>query len=592
MQMKLTLDTIAALASELHKNLAGSVISAVEALSPVGLRLRAQGPSGKCSLCVPTHPDFFLPFLCTGTHLDGQEKPFVNHLRRHLLGHTITSIGQWRDDRILRVELFKVDEIHGARRHVLILELVPRYQNLILLDQDSGLVVQAFRQITRRMSRFRLIRPGHPYEPPPKLVGSPLRLGSQEQFLRVIRQFPDERLSKTVARIVSFASPYLLGELWPQTNMDPELPVAQLKDSQILNLWKALAKWSEELASWPLRPTLILDEKGSHQALLPYEPKSLTASQKRTFTSLSQALEHIFLNLRREWELESERKSIAFSLHGAVHRNRRTLKRLEADLANAQRLAEFRKLGEIISANIGQLKKGSSEARLTDPYSPRGERILVPLKPKLSPAENAQRYFKRFRKAKAGLPKIQGRLAQLRDQLEKLDSLRQSLQAGPGKDELAEIKAQLVELGFRIAPSPLQAWERGKKTTSRPLTLSLDEGWTILVGRNNRENDLLTHTIARSRDLWFHAQGVPGAHVILRREKRMAEPSKKVLDQAAAAAAYFSRARHSKTVPVVYTERRYVRKPKGAKPGSALVEREKTLFVQPKLPGAEGQDGK
>lgn len=590
--MKLTLFTIAALASELHENLVGGTIVGVSSLAPSGLRLRVQKPSKTSSLCMPTHSDFFFPFLCTHTHPGGPESPFVRHLRRLLNRHTITSIGQWRGDRILRVELLKVDEIHGARRHVLILELVPRYQNLILMDLDSDLVLETFRQVTRRMSRFRLIRTGHPYKPPPKLAGSQLRPDSQDQFLQVIRQFPHGQLEKTVARVVPFASPYLLGELWPQMNMDPKVPVAELKDSQLVNLWKALAKWAEELESWPLRPTLILDKKGHGQALLPYELKSIPASQRRTFTSLSQALEHIFLDFRKQWALESDRKAIGLSLHRVLHRNRRTLKRLETDLANSQRFKEFRKLGEIISANIGQLKKGVSQARLADPYSTRGEMILVPLNPKLSPAENAQRYFKRFRKAKAGLPKIQRRLAKVRNQVKELEGLRQSLQASPGRDKLEEIKAQFARLGLQTTLIPLQVPVRGKKTTSRPLTICLDQQWTILVGRNNRENDLLTHTIARPKDLWFHAQGVPGSHVILRREGRKAEPSKKVLHDAASAAAYFSRARHSKTVPVVYTEKRYVRKPKGAKPGLAVVEREKTLFVEPKLVRRNEEDEK
>jgi predicted ribosome quality control (RQC) complex YloA/Tae2 family protein len=218
--------------------------------------------------------------------------------------------------------------------------------------------------------------------------------------------------------------------------------------------------------------------------------------------------------------------------------------------------------------------------------------IQVSLDPKLSPAENAQRYFKRFRKAKAGLPKIQGRLAEVRTQLKELESLRRSLQAASKKENVEDIAARLGQLGLRTVPPSPRRSVRGKQPASRPLTISLDQGWTILVGRNNRENDLLTHAIARPGDLWFHAQGVPGSHVILRREERKVEPSKRILEETASVAAYFSRARHSKTVPVVYTEKRYVRKPKGAKPGSAVVEREKTLFVKPKPVGRDEKDHK
>jgi predicted ribosome quality control (RQC) complex YloA/Tae2 family protein len=201
----------------------------------------------------------------------------------------------------------------------------------------------------------------------------------------------------------------------------------------------------------------------------------------------------------------------------------------------------------------------------------------------LNPVENAQRYFKRSRKAKAGLTKIEARLEQLRGQLEELQGMRQSLQTDLEKDKVQELKILLDRLGVQVSPVSSEGRAKNRQFRSRPLTIALNGGWTIMVGRNNLENDRLTHRLAAPGDLWFHAQGVSGAHVILRREGRKDKPSKKVLEETASVAAYFSRARHSKMVPVVYTEKRYVRKPRGAKPGVAVIEREKSLFVEPKL---------
>lgn len=397
------------------------------------------------------------------------------------------------------------------------------------------------------------------------------------------RRHPQQQLAEMFTRCVPCASSYLLEDLSLRLNLDIGVPISELGDSQLLSLWKAMLSRAEELEGGPLRPTLVLDQRGHGQILLPYEPKSIAHRQKRIFATLSQALEKNLQELMEVWTLESDRKALSTCVQRALHRRRRTMKRLETDLANARRAGEFRKLGEVIAANIGRLKKGLSLAQLPDPYSKQGEMILVPLDPKLSPAENSQRYFRRFRKAKAGLPKIAVRLQEVRRLLEKLESTRQTLRTLSERKRMEQIKVQLSQLGIQPLSPPTRGSAKKQRPRRRPPAYTLGDGWIILVGRNNRENDLLTHKMASPGDLWFHAQGVPGSHVILRRKGRKDEPSKMVLEEAASLAAHFSRARHSKTVPVVYTEKRYVRRPKGAKPGSVVIEREKTLFVEPKL---------
>jgi predicted ribosome quality control (RQC) complex YloA/Tae2 family protein len=241
-------------------------------------------------------------------------------------------------------------------------------------------------------------------------------------------------------------------------------------------------------------------------------------------------------------------------------------------------------MGEIITTHMTTLKRGQSQAKLPDPYAAAGGFVLISLDPRLSPAENAQRYFKRFRKAKAGLPKIQERLEQVRRRTEKLEEIRARLHQAGDDDQLIKIRKALDRLGITITAPPISKQTRKAAVQKKPLSFTLGQNWIVWVGRNNKENDHLTHHLAKAGDLWFHAQGVPGSHVILRREGRKDEPHKELLEEVACIAAHFSRARHSQTVPVVYTEKRYVRKPRGAAPGLVVIEREKTLFVKPWLP--------
>ncbi len=579
--MDLNLFTVTALAGELHNKLAGVVISEVSPLPLAGLCLRTAGASAHLSLCISTHAHLFGPFLCSSVQHGDGESSFVQNMRRLLCRHTITSIRQWQHDRVLHVQFQKIDEIYGLRRRVLILELIPRYQNLILMDLDSGLILETLRRVTGKMSRFRHILPGHPYQPPPQIVGLHPRVHSADQFLKSVRLQPQALLSEALIGCAPWISAHRPGDLSAQLNLDMKVPVSELNDARLLNLWQNIGVFIQKLEEGPVQPTLVLGQKSS--ILLPYEPKLIPVEQKFLFATISQAMEKIFHDLIKRVELESDKKALLAGIHRVLHRDRRTMRRLQANLSNARRAEEFKKLGEVIAASMGQLKRGLSAARLPDPYSARGQKILVPLDPRLGPAENAQRYFKRFRKAKAGLPIIEGRLKEVRLLLDELEGLREVLQATSQKEGTKGIKTKLSRLGIQIPSTRHGRPQRVQKPKNIPPAYPIGDGWTIFMGRNNRENDLLTHRIARPRDLWFHAQGVPGSHVILRREGHKEEPSKKVLEQAASLAAHFSRARHAKLVPVVYTEKRYVRKPKGAQPGLVVIEREKTLFVEPKL---------
>ena len=279
--MDLNLLTVTALAGELHNKLAGMVIREVSPLPLDGLCLRAARASAHLSLCISTHAHLFGPFLCSSAQHGDGESAFVQNMRRLLNRHTITSIRQWQHDRVIHVQFQKTDEIHGLRRLVLILELVPRYQNLILIDLDSGLILETLRRVTGKMSRFRHILPGHPYTPPPQLMGLHPRAHSADQFLNSMRLQPQALLSGALSRCAPWVSSNLPGELSAQLNLDMKVPVSELKDAQLLSLWQTIGTFIQKLEGGPVQPTLILGQKSS--ILLPYEPKLIPAEQKFVF---------------------------------------------------------------------------------------------------------------------------------------------------------------------------------------------------------------------------------------------------------------------------------------------------------------------
>ncbi len=279
----------------------------------------------------------------------------------------------------------------------------------------------------------------------------------------------------------------------------------------------------------------------------------------------------------------------------------RLVKNLEKDLRNANRGQEYRHQAEALAANLHLLQKGLSVFETTDLYD--GTSLSIVLKPTISPAENMNLYFKKARKAEKGRQIIQDRLDEATSQKSRLlsisDSMTELVANLDDSDHLARL-AQLQQWGSdhpEFLPSHEETGGRRSKTKgadrkAKPFRRYLIDGrWKVWVGRNNKENDKLTHQAAHPRDLWFHAQGVSGSHVILRTAGETDNIPRKILEKVASLAAMHSKAKHSSIVPVIWTERRYVRKPRKSLPGTAVCIQEKSLFVEPGIPaGVELSD--
>jgi predicted ribosome quality control (RQC) complex YloA/Tae2 family protein len=261
----------------------------------------------------------------------------------------------------------------------------------------------------------------------------------------------------------------------------------------------------------------------------------------------------------------------------------RELKRLEKlsaniadDISQAERSKEMRHFGNLLVANRHAMKPGMREITVRDFSGDRN--ITIALNPAKPPDENIRAYFKRAKKGEKGILILRIRRREVERILSEKKKVMADIERIPDPDSL-----------LTLIPAKRYRGERGpSRATTRFRRFELNGRHIALVGRSNQENDLLTHRFASPGDLWFHAQGVPGSHVILKGATR--STPKKILESVAAIAAYYSKARHSTTVPVVYAEKRYVRKPRKSKPGTAVCQRSKTLFVKPAIPGPESTD--
>lgn len=283
----------------------------------------------------------------------------------------------------------------------------------------------------------------------------------------------------------------------------------------------------------------------------------------------------------RDLSLESNsRRKASQGIRAKLKRLARTRTAVQRELREAERARELRRDGELVLSNIRGIKKGASAVDLACHEAKGGTRRIV-LNPGLTAADNAAAFFKKARKLEKKLDVLPRRIAELDEEEGALRGKLESIGAWRVRPEGASGRP-----GTDRRETKRRKWPIGIS----PRRFASSDGWTIYVGRNNKENDYLTFAYAKPNDFWFHAHGVPGSHVVLRREGRKANPSRSCIEEAAGVAAYFSKGRTSHTVAVIYTEKKYVRKPRKGKAGTALYSNEKTVMVTPKLPKEEDGD--
>ncbi|MBN2565211.1 MAG: DUF814 domain-containing protein [Candidatus Eisenbacteria bacterium] len=298
------------------------------------------------------------------------------------------------------------------------------------------------------------------------------------------------------------------------------------------------------------------------------------ARETRSFGSLNEGACFMFDELWPVLEAEKRRDSLATMLTRRLRRTERAIEKVKSELRDAARAEEYRHKGQLLLTRQSVIPRSGDRVSVTD-YD--GEtRLTIELDRSLGIQQNAEVFFRKARKAERRGLKAPRRLSQL--EAEALELRREvSELAGAGAETLRDMEERLQDNKPRQGGKPAEALPRFR-------TYVVSGGWEVLVGKSSSDNDALTHKMARPDDLWFHARQVPGSHVILRRSGSRAEPDKRAILEAAAIAAFHSKAGKSSKVSVCYTEKRHVRRSRGGQPGEAVITREKVVMVRPALP--------
>lgn len=569
--------TMAAAVSDLSV-LIGGKINKIHQPDRHSLILRFFTPAGNFKLLLSAHPTCGRLQL-TERSYDNPTKPplFCMVLRKHLEGAKLIAINQPQGERIARLEFAAHNEIGEDTRRTLILEVMGKHSNLLLVDSDSGLIIDAIRRYSHNVSRYREVLPNIPYLPPPTAtLPHPFDFADENALAEAILS-GDLSLSpdKLLFSCTSGISPYLAREICQTAGLDINADSEELSRLDFTRLFAALQKLHNIIEEKNFAPVL-LGEKAHYSDFYALPPADNRAHTR--FSSMSEALDEFYRALDDAAELANERNRLQKLLTREQQRLTKKLKLEEADLKDAVSAEKYKNSGDLLTAYLHLVPPGATEVELPDFYEPE-KMIKIHLKPELSPVDNAKRFFARYNKAKKAERQLREQITANSDELSYVESLQNALTDAESIDDLTAISRELQSAGYQ--KSDKNAPKTKSSPDSRPKQYLTSDGFSVWLGRNNRQNDRLTTKTAAPEDLWFHTQKIPGSHVILRRDP-MRDFSDTAIAEAAQLAAAHSQARNADKVPVDYTTIKNVKKPNGAKPGMVIYFEQQTLYVTPR----------
>ena len=500
-----------------------------------------------------------------------QPPMFCMLLRKHLSGGIIESVRQEPLERVVTLTVLASDEMGERSRFTLVWEGMPRRANLILCDRD-GRIIDCLRRVDLEAEQDRQVLPGLFYRLPTRQdKRSPLSVTEEEFAALLGRAAPDAPLDGWLLDTFTAISPLVARELTVRACGSTDA-----RASQGNALWDVFSRWQRDVKGNTFTPTLI--KRNGSLADFTYGPVTQygTYAETEIYDSFSHLLDDFYEKREQAERVKQKGRDLLKTATTARDRVRRKLAAQEKELAACLDRDHLRICGELITANLYRMERGQSRLTAQNYYDENCADVDIPLDVRLSPQENAARYFKQYAKAKTAEKYLTAQLQRGREELQYLESVLQELAQAESEQDFNDIRTELTDGGYLRGRGKKQP---GFQRASKPREFRSSAGLRILVGRNNRQNDRLTTKDADKRDIWLHTQKIHGSHMILCTGG--AEPDEQSLMEAASLAAYFSQAQGSTKVPVDYTPVKFVKKPAGAKPGMVVYTTYQTMLADP-----------
>ena len=572
-----------AIAAELSESLLGARLERISQADGHTIVLFFSGVRRKKhSLLISTDPAHPRVHLTADPPPSLPEAPtFCRTLRKHLSGLRLTraATGEWE-----RVLQFSFEPGGGGPRSsdsfALMAEVMGRWSNLVLLSGATGEILEAKRFVPPGPHTPRPLERGGRYRlPPEQKKANPGEL-TREMLLEMIREADLgstdlEEFAHWLVRSVTGVSPALARALASASKSDEGWAGAA----------DALMRVIESYQKKEFSPAWVLGEGGEPAGLSAAGTPGTDAASYRAFGSMNEAADAFYGRLVKDARLDEQKKRVSKTLRRAGERVRSSIEAVRRDLASAGEAEDVLRKGELLLAHLGEVEEKASAVS----FSAEEEQIEIALDPRLTPSENAQKYFRRYKKLKRRASTGLARLQEMEEEERFIGALAFDLETAEEVEDVAGVEEALAQAGYagrgREKKSERGARPKGRGAArARPYRRFVSPaGWEVIVGKNAMGNDEMLKNVGRAGDTWLHARGVPGSHVLLRRrgDEPTVEPGEETLAQAAAFAAWFSRGRTDSKLAVAYLPFSRLRKPKGRRPGQVLIGAHETILVDP-----------
>lgn len=560
--------TMSVLAKELNERLQTGQIQKLYQIDKTTLlfKIRALNEDQSLVITVGATPAMYLSKPIQD--LPKEPSSLCMFLRKHIEGSRIVKVEQINGDRIMCIQTDKLEMDGSITSTFIYVELMGKYSNCIFVQDE--VILESLIHVSPLMNRERSISPKLHYELPPNANRVSLMDFDYDEIKNLLTSFGDGTVQQSIRAIFNGFGKPLLDEVLLTSNLSGNEIISDLIPTQVDALAKALYELKIKLNESNGLLTLINDNnKKAHATFILQNYKVL-----KEYSTISEALEESIHNTKSIHTADKELEKI---LTAAIKKEEVRHQKIKDELDDTNKMDTYKLYGDILMINAHLQVQYEPSIQLPNLLSEDGELLTIPLKPNLTIVENGQWYYKLYTKLKNRMVSGEYQLNASTTKLEYLKSILYSISLATTRESLEEIRKECMDAGIiKKSKKPL-SYKLGK---SNYIHLTIDEG-EIFIGRNNQQNEYLTHRFAKPTDIWFHTQDIQGSHLILRLN---VDPDDMILSKVAQYAAYFSKARETSKVPVDYTYIKNIKKPPGSPLGFVIFNTHQTMIVEPKKP--------
>ena len=560
--------TMSVLAKELNERLQTGQIQKLYQIDKTTLlfKIRALNEDQNLIITVGATPAMYLSKPLQD--LPKEPSSLCMFLRKHIEGSRIVKVEQINGDRIMCIQTDKLEMDGSITSTLIYVELMGKYSNCIFVQ--DGVILESLIHVSPLMNRERSISPKLQYELPPNANRVSLMDFDYNEIRNLLVSFGNGSVQQSIRAIFNGFGKPLLDEVLYNANLNGDEIITDLEPSQVDKLANALYDLKMTLQNGNGLLSLVNDNhKKAYSTFILHNYNVV-----KTYETISEALEETIHSTKAIHTADKELEKI---LTAAIKKEEGRHQKIKDELEDTNKMDTYKLYGDLLMINAHLQVQYESSIELQNLLSDEGEILTIPLKPNLTIVENAQWYYKLYTKLKNRMVSGEYQLNASTTKLEYLKSILYSISLATTRESLEEIRKECMDAGIiKKSKKPL-SYKLGK---SNYIHLTIDEG-EMFIGRNNQQNEYLTHRFAKPTDIWFHTQDIQGSHLILRLN---VEPDDMILSKVAQYAAYFSKARETSKVPVDYTYIKNIKKPPGSPLGFVIFNTHQTMIVEPKKP--------